>query len=704
MKHADEDAFPLGRDKIVTRISTEVQRSQEDAGGARVYALIGPWGSGKTWILDRVIRNLRDDMDADGRDPVIEFNPWLFGSEAAIGQGFATAILARTGGGAHRRRRAAKLVQDYGPVVTPMFNGFGINAQGIFSGVAGALSDIGSPLGIRRQLEQATMGKRLIVVMDDLDRLTPEELLTVFKLLRLVGDVPTITYVLGYDEESMLQLVASSSVGAGSLERARNYMEKIIERGFLVPPLSLANLEDLVLMPIIAFGRAMDPTWSESDQEVLLFRLRELLPEFVRTPRAAHRLLDAIRDLGPELAAEVNFSDWCFTSFLRVFVPDVWHLLVRKRALLTGGSGGSLLFDEQELRNRALALRQQFEELLADRQGGAEVMSAMRRIFVGWDFLMQAGTSGGPNLDRTAQERSAGHPDFIDRYIWNALPPGSISEAQVRSALLSYSLNGNAEALIALLEVDPSRAIKAVWRHRGADGVSLTAVFQFLGLAYQRFSEVSTELDVFGVGGSTRAHASVLLTEMADDELGTLYTPQVNTRAQLALLADVLGGSTLRNLPGGHLSGWANATRDSIGAEFEQSLAEESTLDIADRAKTYLFFSVARLSSERLRLLVARMVNSGTWDPIDVAALWVHSSDSGHGMRLRGFDADQVANFLGDEMLEAMRTAAAGASDPPLSTAGVYDLSVTHENARGIVINVLRASGQGTPPTATTGE
>lgn len=116
MEHAEDMA--LGRDSLVDKVVASVAGAHADSAAARIYALVGEWGSGKSWILDRVLKELRG-RSTGGADPVVEFNPWLFGSEEAIGRGFATALVSKAGGTQKRRRAVAGAIDNYGPVVTP---------------------------------------------------------------------------------------------------------------------------------------------------------------------------------------------------------------------------------------------------------------------------------------------------------------------------------------------------------------------------------------------------------------------------------------------------------------------------------------------------------------------------------------------------------------------------------------------------------
>lgn len=64
------------------------------------------------------------------------------------------------------------------------------------------------------------------MILDDLDRLAPDELLLVFKLVRLIGRLPNVYYLLCYDEQTLLDTLSRSALVGGSEGRAREYMEK----------------------------------------------------------------------------------------------------------------------------------------------------------------------------------------------------------------------------------------------------------------------------------------------------------------------------------------------------------------------------------------------------------------------------------------------------------------------------------------------
>ncbi|MBM4608320.1 hypothetical protein GS416_08110 [Rhodococcus hoagii] len=87
-------------------------------------------------------------------------------------------------------------------------------------------------------------GKNILVIVDDIDRLHSDELLSVMKAVRLLGRFDGVHYLLSYDEQTLL----GSSSRPTSPETAdlaqRDYLEKIVQYPFTLPPLQESHLAD----------------------------------------------------------------------------------------------------------------------------------------------------------------------------------------------------------------------------------------------------------------------------------------------------------------------------------------------------------------------------------------------------------------------------------------------------------------------------
>ncbi|MGR9632862.1 P-loop NTPase fold protein [Bacillus cereus] len=84
--------------------------------------------------------------------------------------------------------------------------------------------------------------KKIIVYIDDLDRLDDEEIHSVFKLVKLIADFRHTTYILAFDEEIVENVLSTKYSGKKASEIGTSFLEKIIQVPLYLPP---ADSEDI---------------------------------------------------------------------------------------------------------------------------------------------------------------------------------------------------------------------------------------------------------------------------------------------------------------------------------------------------------------------------------------------------------------------------------------------------------------------------
>ena len=88
----------------------------------------------------------------------------------------------------------------------------------------------------------AKQSNRFVVVIDDIDRLSPDEALAVFRLVKSVGRLPNIIYVLAFDRVLAERIVAERFPSEGP-----HYLEKIVQASFELPEPLESDLHQLLL-------------------------------------------------------------------------------------------------------------------------------------------------------------------------------------------------------------------------------------------------------------------------------------------------------------------------------------------------------------------------------------------------------------------------------------------------------------------------
>ncbi|WP_329309641.1 KAP family P-loop NTPase fold protein [Streptomyces sp. NBC_01262] len=327
----DEDR--LGRRSFAGALAAEVMAAP--VGRGYVMGLTGPWGSGKTSIL-----NMTADAIGDTAI-VIHFNPWMFsGTEALVGSFFAE-IGKQIQAKAPKLKNIAGKLALYGQVLSPAAAVFG--AASAAQAAANALQTISAaPSAFEQQQTLRTLladlGKRLIVVIDDVDRLRPQEVLDIVRLVRLVGDFPNTLYLLAFDRRRV-----EECLGEGDLARGRAYLEKIVQVTHDVPAARQPDVATMFIEGLQALPNdvPMGPMKAEDWQNIFTFVIRPLLA----TPRHVRRLLSSLSMTMRMVGDEVAFADLVGIEAVRVLHPALFeaitsaadHLAARSALLGQGG-------------------------------------------------------------------------------------------------------------------------------------------------------------------------------------------------------------------------------------------------------------------------------------------------------------------------------------------------------------------------------
>lgn len=200
-----------------------------------VIGVTGPWGSGKTSVLQLLAKQLADDVI------VARFDPWLFsGTDQLVARFFDEVGNLLVKDKAKRIKKLGQRLADYGAALSP--------AAGIVLGPASQLMAAPQQVAALRQasvgeqrqhLREALLRsqRRIVVLIDDIDRLEPREVKEIMRLVKLVADLPGVVHILSYDR-SRVEL----ALGGAGHDDGRAYLEKIVQVSMAVPPVSKERL------------------------------------------------------------------------------------------------------------------------------------------------------------------------------------------------------------------------------------------------------------------------------------------------------------------------------------------------------------------------------------------------------------------------------------------------------------------------------
>ena len=396
-----------------------------------VVGVYGPWGDGKSSLLEMIKEELRGRSDV----VVVDYNPWFFSSdtESLTRSFFMTIGEALDQSGLFAKERFGKLLSRYGGLV-PKF-GKGIETLG--------KAMVGELRSIRAEVERALAErqKRVLVFVDDIDRLDRREIQTLFKLVRLAGDFPYTTYVLAFDDVVVAQALGEA-YGSGDTEAGRRFIEKIVQVPLHLPPARYETLRAIVFENCIRVLNDNDILLTEQEGPRFGNAFSHAFEEVLTTPRQVKLYDNALTFAVPVLKGEVNVVDQMLLEALRVFVPPMYMFIRDNLDLMTR--------ERDHSRQAQADFETRLSEVLAGQGFSAEGVRGILRLVQ--DLFPRASSMGyGGDWEETwAKDKRICSQSYVRRYFTYGVPSGDVSDATVAET-------------IRLAEAGDASGLEAIW-------------------------------------------------------------------------------------------------------------------------------------------------------------------------------------------------------------------------------------------------
>lgn len=429
----------LGRQDFVDASIAMLDRLRAQSDSS-VVALIGPWGAGKSSVLNMIRNGIEaSNSDQEGEWLVAEFNPWNYQDLPSLQAGFFTELessLPNTPTWSKARESLSKIGHRVAPLGS-LGSMFGLDASKIIEAgaewIAGDLSLAAARRAAEKDLRNA--GQPVLMIIDDLDRLAPDELLLVFKLIRLTGRLPYLYYLVTYDEDTLLDALSRTGlVGNDDPRRAVDYLEKIVQIRLDLPPLREQQTSDWVDSALNSFATRFQLSF-ETDNTRFGRAYYAHIQTRLNTPRSIKRYFSQVEAFFEPVRKEVDPVDFLLITWIRTAEPLLYELIAAQRGELLGT--GLALTARSLLRTVGA---QEKKKVWRDRlknarvaetniEGVADVLGQIFPRFDGiWKEVDPVGKSFKPESGRVA------HPDYFDRFFAFGVPSEDISDEVVENA------------------------------------------------------------------------------------------------------------------------------------------------------------------------------------------------------------------------------------------------------------------------------
>lgn len=378
-----------------------------------VIALNGPWGSGKSSAVNLILHHLKDAADKD-EIKVINFACWWFRGEEALALAFFRELYAGLGPSLGERFKkvlpkiGARLLRA-GSVVAAGADAVGAGGLGsVAGGTMSWLSDLihadDTVENLHAELTKVLgeQKKRFLIVIDDIDRLSPDEALLIFRLVKSIGRLPNVIYLLVFDRNLAEAIVSERYPSEGP-----HYLEKIIQAGFDIPQPRQLDLSQELL-------RQIDASCGSPPEDGLVRFMNifyDVIAPEIRTPRDLIRLMNALAVTWPAVGSEVDRGDFIAVETLRLFRAGVYRALRANKDRLCGAN------DPYERPGSDLPI--EMTALLlgsADTKDHDRLRRALMRLFPRLESVWNNLSYGGDSVTRWTRERLLCSTEHFDSY------------------------------------------------------------------------------------------------------------------------------------------------------------------------------------------------------------------------------------------------------------------------------------------------
>lgn len=190
--------------------------------GAFTLGIVASWGEGKSSFMGIMQRHLQR---VDREVIVMRFNPWLYDKEAQLTKVFFEELRRTL---APYSSKLSKSINSYTDLLLAVDNGWLKLAHELLRQPQSGTTEQFDKLS--QDIKE--LGRKIVIFIDDVDRLTREELLELFNLVRNSSNLPCLYFVLAYDKSYVLKTLQSDG------EHMSRYPEKILQEEYPLPKLT----------------------------------------------------------------------------------------------------------------------------------------------------------------------------------------------------------------------------------------------------------------------------------------------------------------------------------------------------------------------------------------------------------------------------------------------------------------------------------
>ncbi|MFC3811303.1 KAP family P-loop NTPase fold protein [Lacihabitans lacunae] len=328
LKSKNGDTDILNHESYANEIADRIKENNFEKSFA--VGINGKWGSGKTSFISMIRENLEKN-DA----VTVEFNPWSSKNEESISVDFFEELDKKL---IENQFLFGNLIKSYSNKIINK------NSNQFFNWLNPFYSSTQPESYLKTRLEKSIkqIKNKVIVIIDDLDRLNKSEILEVLKIIRNTANFQNLIFVVAYDREFIRIQLNDNSNG-----EYNQYLEKIFQLEINLPHFGkeilrsklIRNVKKMLENQLLVESNQYRKTIIITTLKKINESVNEIIPtklNLIDTLRDVSRLSNSIALNIIPLIGEVDLKDFIILETIRIKEPEIYDLIKdNKLGLLT---------------------------------------------------------------------------------------------------------------------------------------------------------------------------------------------------------------------------------------------------------------------------------------------------------------------------------------------------------------------------------
>ncbi len=321
--------FSVHAKEIANQVQKWFDKNEKDRKESFVIGVEGEWGVGKTSLINLIKKEINEYNKNKNIINIIDFNPWNFSNIDALILEFFHSINYSLD-----NKQLKKLSKNYikailsGSKIKTGIQIFKINIEWQSKEIK--FND--KPLQKQKEeIDKIFNDKRIIIIIDDIDRLDLLETNMIFKLIKRTANFPNTVFLLAYDRKKLSEKITKDGYPG------EEYLEKIIQLSYsLTVSIHEQNLYEGLwgnIRNIISddFKYVNEAKFGDAVRKIIyLINIREV-KQYINLIKSDWKTYISRHNNAEPINSKINLTDFLIIRLIKALAPEFFKSIRKNR-------------------------------------------------------------------------------------------------------------------------------------------------------------------------------------------------------------------------------------------------------------------------------------------------------------------------------------------------------------------------------------